>query len=59
MQDFRIPKRADKNIILNERGVVLQGCCKLFTPQSARLMSDTAVNYVGLRITPVRTAASI
>lgn len=34
MQDFHIPNAADKNIILNKREVVLQGCCKLFTLQS-------------------------
>lgn len=59
MQDFYNAKTADKNIILNEREVVLQGCCKHFTLHSARLMSDTAVNYVELHIAPVRAASSV
>lgn len=59
MQDFCIPKPAGKNIILNEREVVPQGCYKLFSLQGARLMSDTAVDYVELRIAPVRTAGTV
>lgn len=59
MQDFCIPKTADKSIDLNEREVVLQGCCKPFTLHSARPMNDIAVKYVELHIAPVRTAASI
>lgn len=41
------------------REVVLHGCWKPFTLQSARLMSDTAVNDVELCTVPVQSAASI
>ena len=57
MQDFCIPKKADKDIIPNERKVARQGPCKCFTLHTARLTSDAAVNYVELHITTVRTAA--